>query len=284
MTTPTFTPPAPEAVAHAYTEDELKRAVSDWLHRAEFAPLLEVTHPPQPQGGRMVSRRIDVLGVRVNNTVDGGGWNVDVIAVEIKRGRADFAADVRNVDKRAPWMDLGAHYYAVPADLADVHPPQGCGLLVVTRRRHPIGKDYDDVHVQDLPSRRHAPVAPPGWLLEQAAWRVAHLTGRVNGWADDATPVEVLHVELDQVTRLAARRESERDRAKDEARAWRALAAAQGHKVPCARCGDAVVPTRVSSGALAGWRHAQPELTRDCPGNTPGVGVAPAESTPGGDL
>lgn len=285
-----FTPPEHPAVHdHAWTEAGLQEAVVNWAHSLGMAAALEVTAPPMPQGGRMVARRVDVLTVRLSTSgvatldpdVDPWLVPVDLVTVELKTSRTDFLADVRDPDKRAPWVTMGArHYYAAPAGVAepDEVPPE-CGLLRVTRRRHPIGKEYNDVSMV-RPTVGGGPVPAPSWLLEQALRRVDDLTARLRGWVEDPTPADELHRTLgDTAADLRAARSQLRT-AREQAAAWKALAAAQGHKVACAHCGAAVVPVRVSAGALAGWRHAQPHLTRECPGDTPGVGVQPAEEGP----
>src|SRR5699024_4127175 len=94
---------------------------------------------------------------------------------------------------------------------------------------------------------------------------------RAWGWAEDATEAERLAARVRGLEKQNARNERALLRAQDAAEAWKQLAARQGHKVPCSQCGAAIVPTRVSGGVLAGWRHAQPHLTKNCPGNTSGI-------------
>lgn len=282
-----FTPPEhPVVLDHAWTEAGLQEAVVNWAHNLGLAATLEVTAPPVMQGGRPVARRVDVLAVRQSThgvdslDPESDPWlvPVDLVTVELKTSRTDFLADVRDSDKRAPWIAMGArHYYATPAGLADPgEVPPECGLLTVVRRRHPVGKEYNVVRMARVAAGA-GPVPAPGWLLEQAVRRVDDLTARLRGWVEDPTPVEELHRILGATAAdlRAARRQV--DAAREQATAWKALASAQGHKVACAHCGRAVVPVRVSAGALTGWRHAQPHLTGECPGNTPGVGVRPTE-------
>lgn len=263
-----YTPPAHPVVAgHVYDEAGATRAVCAWLFAAHLSVLRQVQAPPVEQDGRLVGRIIDVLAVGT-----GADMGSHMTAVEVKTTRQDFRADVRNPDKRAPWLGVAQFYYAAPAGvIPHGEVPPLCGLLEITRRVHPNGGQYDAVEVVTEPpagTRRRSGL--PGWLLERVVRRAAALEARVEGWSADLSPLDAMHRQYEEAVAHLQRTDARADRERLNAESWRAVAAAQGAKVPCRSCGAPVVPSRIRAGAIL-WRHAQPHLTRDCPANAGGV-------------
>lgn len=265
---------------HRYDEDAVAAAVAAHFSGRGYVAVREVPAPPAASGGRMIARRIDLLLVRIDEPADADDTRPPMWAVEVKVTRQDFLAELRNPDKQAPWLGAtgGGHFYAAPANLLrPTEVPSPSGLIEIDRKVHPIhGDEYDVARVAKWPNL-WGPAVIPEALVRHAFERAAVAEARLAGVHADTTPHEALHAENTLLKRALDRARSQTARAEERAGAWRTLAAAQGHKVPCSACGAPVKPTRVSAGALAGWRHAQPHLTVDCPGNT--QGVHPAEET-----
>lgn len=251
------------------TEADMLRALTDHFAKQGYVVARQVDAPAVEQGGRMVSRRIDLVAVHPGAP---GLRQARTVAVETKVTRQDFASDVRNPEKQAPWVAAaGAHYFATPAGLVEaVDVPAPSGLLTVEFVTHPTGKTYTQVRTVKAPDA-DLQRPTPAWLTTELLLRGTAASSRLAGWAADPTPLEDLHARLDAAAAENERLASALERANERAEAWRALAASQGRKVPCSACGAPVVPTRVSAGALAMWRHAQPHLTGGCPANLTGV-------------
>jgi len=235
-----------------------------------YVVLREVDAPAAQQGARMIRRRIDLLGLGTSD-------RLPTVAVEVKVTRQDFVADVANPAKQDPWREHAVcHYFATPAGLIrpDQLPP-GSGLLEIERWRTEADVEYDHVRIAvAAPCNDAAPT--PDWLLWQIASRAAGAEAVLNRWATSGTPAADLNA---TILHLQAELERQRRRAEEykaKAEAWKALAAKQGHKVPCATCGAPIVPVRVNAGAFTSWRHAQPHLTQSCTANLTGI-------TPRGD-
>ncbi len=254
-----------------HTEHDVARLVHQAYALKGHAVFQQVPTAPVQQGGRLVSRVIDVLAMDVD------AWTT---AFEIKTRRQDFVSDVRHPEKQAPWVAVAdQHYYVTLPDVAAADEvPEHSGLLHVVEVSTASGPGYVLREVKPAPARDGVPKGAPGWLTHRLLQSASNVLGILQGWQSSGDDVVDLSAALEREKFAAAAARLAADRAEERAEAWQMLAAAQGHKVPCASCGAAIVPTRVSAGVPAGWRHAQPHLTTDCPGNT--QGVRPREDTP----
>lgn len=258
---------------HEHTERSITRLLRRDLARGGWAVLSQVDSAGVEQpNGRIVSRRIDVLAIRPHP----GDGELEAAAFEIKTTRQDFRADARRPEKQEPWRAaVGQHYYVAPEGVIPADEvPDGSRLVEVVPYTSPAGLTGHVLRWQDGPVRSTA-LAP--WLPWAIAVRAAESENVLSGaWlSEDGVPPEDASPEL--VARIRALEhelaleKGRSARAAEAAEAWKQLAARQGHKVPCATCGQAVVPVRVSGGVLAGWRHAQPDLAGDCPATKTGV-------------
>lgn len=95
-----------------------------WLTFAELQRQGEATGP----GARRTTRQIDFVAVNRWESRRG-----QVVAVEVKVDRADFAREVETPEKRAAWEDVASEFwFATPAGLVQPDEvPEGCGLLEV---------------------------------------------------------------------------------------------------------------------------------------------------------
>ncbi|MFB7890287.1 hypothetical protein ACFCZ3_19775 [Cellulosimicrobium cellulans] len=257
---------------HEHTEQTITRLLRRELARAGWAVLSQVASEAVPQGDRTVSRVIDVLAVR---PATGGG--LESAAFEVKTTRQDFRSDARRPEKQDPWRDaVGQHYYVAPEGVIPLDEVPTCsGLVEVVSYTSPAGLVGDVLRWAEVPVPNIAGSA--GWLPWAIAVRAAESENVLSGaWlTDDGVPPEdappALVARLRALEHELAREKGRSARAAETAEAWKQLAARQGHKVPCATCGQAIVPVRVSGGVLAGWRHAQPDLAGDCPAAKTGV-------------
>lgn len=264
-----FVPPAHDLVEFTYTERELMRVLHQQLVGRGWAVLREVPAAPVEQSGRLISRRADVVALRPSP--DG----IRVCVIEAKRTRQDYLSDVRNPAKQAPWREIAhLHYYAAPEGLVPADSlPEGSGLLEVTRRRHTLGKDYDDL-VETVASPESAG-GVPDWLVAFMAQQLTAVDGHVNAWSADSTEQERDTASARDLLSRVEVAEAAAARAASVAAAWRALAVTQGYHLACPHCGEAIVPSRVSAGAFTQWRHLRPAPESGCPGYT--LGIRPPE-------
>lgn len=255
-------------------EELLCRVLYNHFSDRGYAVFTQVPAPAEMQGGRRVSRVIDLVAVRLPDAERPGG----TVAVEVKCQRKDFLADVATPEKQAPWVALASeHYFAAPSGVVRLDDlPAGSGLFEL---HHPGDRHDSTEWALDRPMAAHARPGPvPAWLMNALLQRAAAMEAFHAAWLPTLDGVDQVHVEIEKVRRELAASETKVARAQEATEAWKMLAARQGHKVPCATCGFAIVPTRISAGVPAGWRHAQTRLTADCPGNT--RGIRPREEAP----
>jgi RNA polymerase-binding transcription factor DksA len=253
-------------------EQKLLEHLAAWVARWGYWPFSHVTVRGEPEHDGMVrARTIDLYAVTrlVADQPTLRGPMGQFVAIEAKTTRKDFAAEVRNPEKSAPWRKAGAYYYATPAAL--VHPwevERDSGLLWV----------HDDGRItveKDPPAFTDPMPTAAAMALVERAMKHERV---IRGWEKSGDDVVDLQARLADAEAALARTRDQAARHKEAAEAWQMLAARQGHKVPCSSCGAPIAPTRISAGVPGGWRHAQPHLTTDCPGNA--RGIRPREDTP----
>src|SRR5262249_26326832 len=178
------------------------------------------------------------------------------------------------------------HAYAAPAGLVDRgEVPAGSGLLTVgDRPAHsfcwPVSWAVRAPRSQDLEL--------PTWLVMAFACRAAQAEARARGlsWetgGDTGQPPEELRAAVLALRKDADLLTRQRDRARNEARAWRQAFAAQGH-LPCGYCQHPIRPNSVRQGRLSGWRHVDPSHDAECAPIRRRAGqwtpIGPADDTP----
>lgn len=271
----TPTPYAPvgatyEQVRRTWTAAEVTKAIYDYWTFHGHAVFLEV-----PTASAAGERRIDALAIGATPL-----GALELHAFEVKVSRQDFMADVRNPAKQAPWRALAdSHRYVVPAELgltaADV--PEWSILTEIVTLNHPIAGPFTTWRSTTGTAHADVPPSPLNGardrLIRDLLGRGANAEGLISGMhgLDHGDSPEYLRAEVIRLREQLGLAVARADRAVARTKAWKGLAARQGHKVPCSACGAAVIPTRVAGGELVAWRHAQPDLTVDCPANATGV-------------
>jgi hypothetical protein len=179
--------------------------------------------------------------------------------------RADFAQDVREPDKQAPWRELAhRHAYAVPAGLVNPREvPAGSGLLEVTFEPGGTSCRFRT----NAPRAATAAPLPLANVLD-AFYRWSRAEALTLGLVDPvrgvgSDDVEAMRAQLKKVTHDLDLARNEVERQRERAELWRRRYGACGHP-PCATCGHPLRPTRKKGWLGDGWEHLTAADTAGC--------------------
>lgn len=212
-------------------------------------------------------RRIDMLMARRARNPEKYG-PLETLAIEVKVTRADFASDVRNPAKQAPWRSAASrHAYAVPAGLVQPdETPAGSGMLWVWPPAYKGGMARVE-WVKRPPSIPGHKPALPFRVLMALFWRTSTNDAVTRGWCEP-TPgertAEDLRAELVAARKDRDRLERELRKAREAATSWKKAYSLSGGEVPCACCGKALKPLRPKAGDFNSWRHLDPADLDPC--------------------
>ncbi len=200
---------------------------------------------------------------------------------EVKVSRSDWLRELKDPSKAAEFIPYMNCWWLAVSDKRIVRAgelPDDWGLLALN------GKDM--TVVKAAPKRDAKPLTPTrlAALLRAVATTAEARTRRQAaeaGTTDGATPAE-LRAALTKARWDIAKVSGERERALEEARAWKVAFAAAGGTVACRHCGEVIVPS-FRGGRFSAWRHREPSRNAVCKA-TRGSGWRWAEVGPRDDI